>query len=114
MLIKSNKDRSKKGKEVSLTQILNCSEIESKESNEQKRSRSVFEKFGPDKECPWMFGLRIETKQRMYELYAPTRKDLNHWIRIFNLIIEMNRLGILKRQYTPLMYERDKQLKAKQ
>ena len=53
------------------------------------------------KECSWLFGFRLGTEKRDYDLYSPTRSDMQHWIKIFNLIIQMYRDGRNTTMMTP-------------
>ena len=42
---------------------------------------------------------------RNMELYAPTRQDRDGWLRVFNLIINMNKDGISTETMSPFVYE---------
>lgn len=52
-----------------------------------------------------MFGFKLVTDQRTYELYAPNKLDMQHWLRIFDLILQMNVKSISTKLLTPLMFE---------
>ena len=47
----------------------------------------------------------LEMADRNMELYAPTRQDRDAWVRVLNLIIEMNREGITTESMSPFVYE---------
>ena len=68
----------------------------------------------PQKECPWMFGFKLMTVQRTYELYAPNKHDLKHWLRIFNIVLQMNSKGVQFKFCAPLMFEREEKNKLEQ
>ena len=42
---------------------------------------------------------------RNMELYAPTRQDRDGWLRVLNLIINMNKDGISTETMSPFVYE---------
>lgn len=62
---------------------------------------------GRKQESSWMFGFRLEVNSRHYELYAPTRQDLQHWIKIFNLLIQMYAKGFQSNKKTPQEFEKE-------
>jgi len=67
----------KKSKIIEFSDFRSCCEINSAEKMFSKRSRSVLDRFTkPEKDCPWMYGFRLETSKRSYELYSPTRSDM--------------------------------------
>lgn len=49
---------------------------------------------GPTSKCPWLFQFNLITTERTYELYAPNRTDRDYWLRIFNIIIQINQIGL--------------------
>jgi hypothetical protein len=55
-----------------------------------------------------MFGMLLKTRARSFTLFVPTKDDLAQWIRIFNLICEMNQKGINVRSKNPFSYELEK------
>ena len=47
----------------------------------------------------------LEMVDRNMELYAPTRQDRDGWLRVLNLIIEMNQGDISTETMSPFVYE---------
>lgn len=41
-----------------------------------------------------MYGFELVCRDRTYELHAPNRKDLCHWLRLFKIIITMAEQGL--------------------
>lgn len=62
---------------------------------------------GPSNECPWMFPFTLVTSSRTYELSAAIRSDREHWLRIFKIIIEMNKVGLSTKDVNPLVFEQN-------
>ena len=58
-----------------------------------------------DEACQWNYMFNLEMADRNMELYAPTRQDRDAWVRVLNLIIEMNREGITTESMSPFVYE---------
>lgn len=64
---------------------------------------------GPQKDCSWLFEFTIVTTERQYELHAPTRDDRDHWIKIFKIIVKMNKKGLNTRDTNPLKFDKQKE-----
>ena len=74
--------KGKSGKQIDFKSIVSVADkTEEGKSTSQSKTQ----------ECPWMFGFELKCKNRTYELHAPNRKDLNHWLRLFTLVIQMSR-----------------------
>jgi hypothetical protein len=41
-----------------------------------------------------MYGFELVCRDRTYELHAPNRKDLCHWLRLFKIVIMMTEQGL--------------------
>ena len=63
---------------------------------------------GDDETCPWNYCFILETMDRTMELYAPTRKDREKWVHMFNMIIDMNKQNIGTSTMSPFVYEMQK------
>ena len=46
--------------------------------------------FKDSKQCSWNFAFILTFRDKAYELYAPTRADRDHWVKILKTIAEMN------------------------
>lgn len=98
--------------DIKSCEVLADEEIEQKVTErEQKRSASLLRRFVSNsaQRCKWNFGFILEFRvnessrlkskandsfaspRKEYELYAPTRKDREQWVKIFSTIAEMNR-----------------------
>ena len=86
-MIQIQSDENKKGKELLFADLTACDEIKKDNdlnqsqaaitSDTQKRSRSLSGMFRKaEKDCGWLFGFTLCTKERTYEFFAPTRQDL--------------------------------------
>jgi len=42
------------------------------------------------KECQWIHRIRLETRDRTFELHSPSKKEASMWLRVLKLIIRMN------------------------
>ena len=113
----SIEDKKKVDKYITFAEIRACEEIQKDgdlnqstaqgcTDEPQKRSRSLSGMFRKaNKDCGWMYGFRLITFSRQYELYAPTRQDLQHWVKIFNLIVQMYQKGLRTNYITPQAFE---------
>ena len=81
-----------------------------------KRSRSWLSKVRKTNEelCVWNFCFELEMNDRSMELYAPTRQDREKWVMLFKLLSEMNERLISTRTMSPLEFQKQLELEAKQ
>ena len=114
ILIRCNADDDDVHKKIMLKSIVGCNvhnEGEVYNSNSSRnlpRSRSLLTRLGrkgDDEVCQWNYNFVLETIERNMELYAPTRKDRDNWVRMFKLIIDMNKQQIGTSTMSPFVYE---------
>ena len=77
--------------------MLNEEEVKEKiDEREEKRSRSFFRRVMHKEmqHCSWNFAFKLGFVDKEYELYAPTRKDREQWVKVLGTLAEMNRQGI--------------------
>ena len=75
-----------------------------------KRSGSLLGRITKAEGCKWLYQFNLVTVERTYELYSPTSKDREQWVRLFSLLIEMYKNKITTQQMDPLQYESEHQL----
>lgn len=46
------------------------------------------------KECQWKHSLKLETRDRTFQLHCPSDREIQIWFKAFKLIIAMNKKGI--------------------
>lgn len=56
--------------------------------------------------CSWAFGFELRTRERSYILNAPTRREREHWVRIFMLLKAQNARQLVASEFNPLIYEK--------
>ena len=44
--------------------------------------------------CKWPFMFRVEFVDRNFTLSARSKREMNEWVCVFNLIIEMQKAGV--------------------
>ena len=109
-----NHNSSKVHKRHRQTDIIQCFALEDDEINakveerEEKRSSSFMKRKlrNQSKRCSWNFAFTLTFIDKEYELYAATRTDRDHWVKILNTIAEINREGIKNEGCNVLEYLR--------
>ena len=77
---------------------------------QRKRSNSLMNRlFGanPDQkpECVWQFEFILVTVGRTYVFRAPSKEVRQHWYRIFNIIVEMNKENVATNFMNPFDFD---------
>ena len=55
--------------------------------------------------CKWFFEFKLKTNTREYTFRAPSKEQRDLWIRIFKLLIEMNKKSISASNLNPFAFE---------
>jgi hypothetical protein len=63
------------------------------------------------KNCQWIHMLKLETRDRTFELHLPSFKEASIWLRVLQLIIKMNKQGINTSQMNPYVFEEREKIK---
>lgn len=64
------------------------------------------------KECQWIHRIRLETRDRPFDLHCPSKKEAFVWLRVLKLIIRMNKKGINASQLNPYVFEEQEKKRA--
>ena len=65
---------------------------------------TIVKKFSLDNET-WPYCFTLEFQDKFMKLSARTQEEFNQWIRIFNLIVQMNIEGLDLCSMSPFEYE---------
>lgn len=53
----------------------------------------------------WPFTFKVDFMERSFTLSARTNTEMDHWMRVFNLIISMNKIGVSPMAENPYNFE---------
>lgn len=110
-----DKETDNEFKFINLCVIRSCNVIEREFETDYpgKRSQSVTTKSKGSK-CPWLFEFRLETTDRSFNLFAPTRLDRDHWVKIFSILVDMNKASVSTKEINPFEFDskRNKELQV--
>ena len=75
----------------------------------KKRSNSflgrLFSKDDNKDSCAWLYEFSIEMAKRTYEFRSATKEDRAHWVRIFQIIVEMNKEHVTTNFMNPFDFD---------
>jgi hypothetical protein len=57
--------------------------------------------------------LQLTVKTRTFEFEASSERECQLWLRVFNIVVEMNKCGLSLRETNPFIFE-EEQMKALQ
>lgn len=68
--------------------------------------QSLFEVYrltdgGDQSGCPWHFALTVKTLECVMQLHVATEEEVNHWVKILSLLIEMRQQNISFKSVNP-------------
>ena len=93
-----------------LMQVSNSGEDEASLACPGIPAKSMIEKQFPTgkKSCKWPFTFKVEFVDRNFTLSARTKREMNEWLCVLNLIIDMQKAGESPIDLNPFAYEQRK------
>jgi len=65
----------------------------------------LFSKEKTDYSCPWLYEFTLEMAARKFEFRCATKEDRAHWIKVFQIIVDMNQEHVTTNFMNPFDFD---------